>query len=227
MSEPSIVIERDPALIEARIGAVVARGVVAGPSSEALARELDLAVAHAARTAADRTEDPDGDARRAVRDLLRHGAYKPTGRGKPASEYLLGAAQQGTFPRVGNLVDINNLVSLESLLPASILDVERAGTRRFRVRRGRPGESYVFNSAGQSIELRDLLLVACLPEDRPTANPVKDSMATKVGEATREVLVVLYAPVGLLARLEAAAARCARLLVEHAGAPEVQTLGVI
>ncbi len=32
------------------------------------------------------------ETRRAVRDLLRHGGYKPTGRGKPASEYLVRAA---------------------------------------------------------------------------------------------------------------------------------------
>jgi hypothetical protein len=29
----------------------------------------------------------DEEVRAAVRDLLRHGGYKPTGRGKPASEY--------------------------------------------------------------------------------------------------------------------------------------------
>ncbi|MBL8945926.1 MAG: hypothetical protein JNK45_22370, partial [Myxococcales bacterium] len=33
----------------------------------------------------------DEAVRTAVRKLLRHGGYKPSGRGKPASEYLLGA----------------------------------------------------------------------------------------------------------------------------------------
>ncbi len=35
----------------------------------------------------------DDAVRSAVRDLLRHGGYKPTGRGKPASEYLIRAAE--------------------------------------------------------------------------------------------------------------------------------------
>jgi len=37
------------------------------------------------------------EVRKLVRDLLRHGGYKPTGRGKPASEYLIGATG---FPHV-------------------------------------------------------------------------------------------------------------------------------
>ena len=35
--------------------------------------------------------------RSAVRDMLRHGGYKPTGRGKPASEYLVRAANEDRF----------------------------------------------------------------------------------------------------------------------------------
>ena len=35
------------------------------------------------------------ETRQAIRDLLRHGGYKPTGRGKPASEYLVKAVDAG------------------------------------------------------------------------------------------------------------------------------------
>ena len=35
------------------------------------------------------------EVRVATRDLLRHGGYKPTGRGKPASEYLVRAVGEG------------------------------------------------------------------------------------------------------------------------------------
>ena len=39
----------------------------------------------------------DDDSRKLSRDLLRHGGYKPTGRGKPASEYLVRAAGDGAL----------------------------------------------------------------------------------------------------------------------------------
>jgi DNA/RNA-binding domain of Phe-tRNA-synthetase-like protein len=154
----------------------------------------------------------DEEVRTAVRAMLRWGRYKPTGRGKPASEYLRKAAAEGSFPRVCGLVDLHNLISARFGLPISLVDVERAGTRRFAVRRGESGESYVFNPAGQRIDLEDLLLVACRPDDRPCANPVKDSQETKVHGATTEVLAVLYAPSPLRSHLETATAALADTL---------------
>jgi DNA/RNA-binding domain of Phe-tRNA-synthetase-like protein len=137
---------------------------------------------------------PDG-VRERVRRMLRYGKYKPSGRSKPASEFLLQAAAASTFPVINAPVDINNAISLESGFPASILDLDLCGDVLL-LRRGRPGERYVFNPAGQSIELEDLLLVAKAANgvDEPCANPVKDSMATKVSSTTRRVAAILYAP---------------------------------
>jgi DNA/RNA-binding domain of Phe-tRNA-synthetase-like protein len=137
--------------------------------------------------------------RAAARDLLRNGSYKPTGRAKPASEYLLreaGAGEGGSFPRINGPVDACNYVSLRSLLPISLWDLDLAGTSAFRVRLGREGEAYVFNAGGQSIELRDLI-VGCrinAEGDEPIVNPVKDSLATKTKESTRNVAALIYAP---------------------------------
>jgi len=133
--------------------------------------------------------------RAAVRDMLRHGAYKPTGRGKPASEFLLQAAQRGEFPRVHAAVDANNAISLASGLPGSVFDADLVG-RRLLLRYGRAGESYVFNPSGQSIDLEDLIVV-CRESAagwEPCGNPVKDSMVTKIHPGTRDVVAVLYAP---------------------------------
>lgn len=137
---------------------------------------------------------PDGTRER-VRRMLRYGAYKPSGQSKPASEFLLQAALANAFPVINQPVDVNNAISLESGFPASILDLDRCG-ESLLVRRGRPGESYVFNPAGQSIELEDLLLVAkaAIGADEPCANPVKDSVATKISSTTRRVAAILYAP---------------------------------
>ena len=135
------------------------------------------------------------EVRQRVRAMLRHGKYKPSGRSKPASEFLLRAALGDSFPLVNGPVDANNGVSLESGLPASVFDASLAG-RTLRLRRGLPGESYVFNPSGQSIDLQDLLLVCRDSVDGwvPCGNPVKDSMTTKINDGTQDVVAVLYAP---------------------------------
>ena len=152
-----------------------------------------------------------------VRRMLRFGKYKPSGRGKPASEFLLRAAVAAEFPLVNGPVDVNNAISLESGLPGSVFDAALSG-RRLLVRRGEPGESYVFNRSGQSIDLEDLLLVCRQTPDRwePCGNPVKDSMATKIRDETRDIIAVLYAPTDEpVDRIEAWASRYAELLGTH------------
>lgn len=131
---------------------------------------------------------------KAVRDLLRRGSYKPTGRGKPASEYLVAAFSEQRFPRINGLVDLANIVSLESALPISLLDLGRTTDHCFLVRQGHVGEKYVFNSAGQEIELQDLLLVAEEGTGIACGNPVKDSLRTKLSPHADSVLAVIYAP---------------------------------
>lgn len=195
-----------------RYGIVVARGCAVAPSSGALAEALDAAIAAAkAREGTEATT-------KAVRDLFRHGKYKPTGRGKPASEYLVKAALQDKFPRINNLVDINNLISLETLIPISLVDLGRAKTSQFVLRHGREGEEYVFNRADQVIGLHDLIVVSRLPEDAPCANAVKDSMATKLTDEAEDVMAVLYAPDGLAEEVCSATARFAELLERWGGA---------
>src|SRR5262245_24541384 len=69
----------------------------------------------------------DDAVREAVRALLRHGGFKPTGRSKPASEYLLRAARDGALAPINPAVDVCNAVSLHSGLPVSVVDLGRAG----------------------------------------------------------------------------------------------------
>ncbi|HTX72814.1 MAG TPA: phenylalanine--tRNA ligase beta subunit-related protein [Rectinemataceae bacterium] len=163
----------------------------------------------------------------AVRDMLRFGSYKPAGRAKPSSEYLLTAALAGEFPLVNGPVDANNAVSLEWGYPASIFDAEKTGLELL-VRRGEEGERYIFNASGQEIDLKDLLVV-CRPAQgggaeggapwSPCGNPVKDAMATKVFEGARRVVAVVYAPSSESpAEIEACSARFAALLTGECGA---------
>lgn len=158
----------------------------------------------------------------AVRNMIRFGAYKPAGRSKPSSEYLLAAALDGSFPLVNGPVNANNAISLEWGYPASIFDLDRCG-RELLLRRGLAGESYIFNTSGQSIDLEDLLCV-CRAEGyawAPCGNPVKDAMATKTTESTQNVVAVIYAPSAEpRADLSAAAERFAALLGTNCGATD-------
>jgi len=195
-------------------GWVLVEGCRNGPSPEALQQDLD----RAATEAVARSGTPWAEARRAaVRNLLRHGTYRPTGRAKPASEYLLRVATEGQVPRINVLADLNNLVSLQTLLPISIVDLDRATEDRFRVRRGRPEERYVFNPSGQVLDLEDLLLVATRDGDRAIATPVKDCQATKTDGATTRALAVIYGPSDLQEEVREATRSLADGLLRHAG----------
>src|SRR6266849_751897 len=50
----------------------------------------------------------DDAVRGAVRDVLRAFGYKPTGRGKPASEYLIRAVAERALASINLAVDMNN-----------------------------------------------------------------------------------------------------------------------
>lgn len=204
------------------LGIAIARNAVSSSTTP----ELDVAIAAAIHNVPARQGLELEKRTKAVRELLRHGKYRPTGRAKPASEYLLGAAREDRFPRIGTLVDAANLVSLDTLLPISLIDLDRAGTEKFAVRRGREGESYVFNAGGQEIDLTDLLLTAALPDDRPLANPVKDSMSTKLGPDAKDVLAVIYAPAALAGEAAFASRALAGALARF-GAAERTAHGVL
>ena len=176
-----------------RLGLVVADGVEPEAPVEALEKRLEARLAELAAG----LDDVRDAYRSRVRDVFRNGRYKPTGRGKPASEYLLKVAAEAAFPRINTLVDICNALSIGSLLPISIWDLDRAGTDRFEFRLGAVDESYVFNSSGQEISLEDLI-VGCRilpgPSSEPIVNAVKDSQATKTNASTRRVAAAIYAP---------------------------------
>lgn len=156
----------------------------------------------------------DGSLRSAVRDLLRHGGYKPTGRGKPASEYLVRASGEGTLGSINVAVDASNATSLHSGFPISVIDLDRA-VAPFRIAIASEGAKYVFNSAGQEIDVSRLL---CLFDaEGPTANAVKDAQRTKTNAETRRTLSVLWGTKGYEARL-ADAATWYRELLHRAGA---------
>lgn len=156
----------------------------------------------------------DEDARAAIRTLLRQGGYKPTGRGKPSSEYLVRAVGEGALGSINLAVDACNAVSLASGLPVSVIDLDRARAP-FRIALGGAEAAYVFNASGQTIDIAGL--VCLFDADGPCANPVKDAQRTKTSAATTRTLSVVWASAGLEERL-ARTTRWYRELLERAGA---------
>lgn len=145
---------------------------------------------------------PDDTVRKAIRDLLRAEGFKPTGRSKPASEYLLKAAAQGRLEPINVAVDLCNVVSLHSGLPISVVDLD-ALRAPLRVAVAPAGSEYAFNLSGQVMDLSRLL---CLWDaEGPCANAVKDSQRTKTSAATRQTLTLIWGTQQLAGRTAAAA----------------------
>jgi DNA/RNA-binding domain of Phe-tRNA-synthetase-like protein len=150
----------------------------------------------------------------AVRDMLRHGGYKPTGRGKPASEYLVRAAGEGKLSSINAAVDVCNVVSLHSGLPISLVDLDRARPP-LRVAIADADARFVFNPAGQEIRIGGLL---CLHDaGGPCANAVKDAQRTKTDAGTTATLSVIWGVEALCEHTKRATAWY-RELLERLGA---------
>lgn len=145
-----------------------------------------------------------------IRQLLRHGKFKASGRSKPAQEYLLRCVTtDGVLPTINAPVDLLNAVSLRCNLPISLLSIDKCSDRLW-VDRGQAGEKFVFNSAGHEIDLTDLITtydVSTQPM-RPVGTPIKDSMAGKIDVADRHLVAIIYSP-----KSETASGRC-RLAAE-------------
>jgi DNA/RNA-binding domain of Phe-tRNA-synthetase-like protein len=179
----SIVVASHPVL---DIGAFVMRG--ARPLAELA---TPAAIAALAAPGATAPVPPPDEVKTAVRDLLREGGYKPSGRSKPASEYLAAAHAKQAFPRINALVDACNVVSLHSGLPISLVDLERLDRSAPPAIRIAPADtSYVFNPSGQTIDASGL--VCLFDAQGPSGTPVKDAQRTKTHDATAAAVAIVW-----------------------------------
>ena len=159
---------------------------------------------------------PDEAVRHAVRDLLRHGGFKPTGRSKPASEYLRQADEVLGLPSINLAVDLCSAASMHSGLPISVLDLARTKPP-LRVEVAPMGARYVFNAAGHAIELQGLL---CLFDaDGPCASPVKDAHRVKVMPETTRTLSLVWGTVAARERTTATLAWYRKMVARAGGDP--------
>ena len=126
----------------------------------------------------------------AVRGLQKSFGFDPT-RYRPSSEALLRRVLKGqTLHQVNSAVDVNNLCSLEWLLPMCIYDLRNVRGQP-RVRIGQPGEEYP-GIGRQMFQAENKVIIA--DESGIMGSTVSDSERTKVTTDTTDILLAIYAP---------------------------------
>lgn len=127
-----------------------------------------------------------------VRDLLRVGGFSPSGRNKPACEYLTKAIEKGWFTTdkgINAAVDCCNAISLHSQLPVSVIDIRKT-TPPYTIKICPESTSYIFNPSGQILRADGLL--ALWDQEEPCGTSVKDSQRSKTDEQTIRTLSVVW-----------------------------------
>lgn len=210
----------DPGVAEhLRLAVVEAEGVrvVAhdpGLWSEVATVASRLREAHAGRAPA------EIDGLHPARELYRRIGVDPT-KLRPSSEALLRRVLRGeALPQINSLVDINNLCSLEFLLPIGLHDADRLAGGVV-LRRGAPGEGYdAIGKGWYSVEGR----LTAADEQGPCGSPTSDSQRTMITLGTGRCLMLIYAPSRYDApRLAAHAQVAAGRIARYAGGTIVQT----
>jgi DNA/RNA-binding domain of Phe-tRNA-synthetase-like protein len=170
------------------IASIVRPGVIwwAGATIVEHAAVLDARLADT--EAAVRTSPPQETA--AVRAMYRRVGLDPT-KTRPSNEALFRRiVKGGTIPRINSMVDVINWCSVEFQLPYGLYD--RAHLRgAVTLRIGREGEEYA-GIRKDTVHVGGRIAVA--DDVGPFGNPTSDSERTMVTTATRDALVVVYAP---------------------------------
>jgi DNA/RNA-binding domain of Phe-tRNA-synthetase-like protein len=150
----------------------------------------------------------------AVRGLQKSFGFDPT-RYRPSSEALLRRVLKGQgLYQINTAVDVNNLCSLEFLLPMCTYDLRHV-KGQVVVRVGEPGEEYP-GIGRQTFQITNKIIIA--DQSGVMGSTVSDSERTKVTAETTDILLAIYAPVGKDPRtIQAYAALAGQRMVEFNG----------
>ena len=152
-----------------------------------------------------------------VRCLFKSSGIDPS-RYRPSGEALVRRIlKEQDLYYINNIVDINNICSIESLFPLGAYDCEHI-VDDVNTRLGECNEHYL--GIGKEINIAGKLV--SVDSQGAFGSPIADSDRTKITESTREVLVLLYAPGSTDDSVMAdTLSRFADLASEHAGAHKV------
>lgn len=202
-----------------KLGVVEADGVRVAPAGEELTRLMDEVCSRKLHEFTVETL-AEAESTRAVRAMFRAWDMDPS-KYRPSSEALLRRVVQGKgLYRVSNVVDIGNVVSIETGWPLGCYD--RARIRPpVAFRHGTAGERY--EGIGKRMwHLEDRPVLA--DPDGPFGSPISDSTRSMITETARNVLIVIYVPAGSPSpSIESPMARLAQRLSEFVGAAAVRS----
>jgi DNA/RNA-binding domain of Phe-tRNA-synthetase-like protein len=173
-------------------GMVTINGVTVRESDERLWKQVEMLSQHLSREySLDHLSENEQIA--AVRSLQKLFGFDPT-RYRPSSESLLRRVLKGQgLYQINTAVDVNNLCSLEFLLPMCSYDLRNV-KGQVQVRVGESGEEYqgigrqVFQAANKVIIADDSGIMG---------STVSDSERSKVTTATTDILLAIYAPASI------------------------------
>jgi DNA/RNA-binding domain of Phe-tRNA-synthetase-like protein len=172
-----------------RVGLARAEPVVVGARRPPLHAEIEQ-MSHTLRHDFGGTQPADIPGIQKARQLYRAFGIDPT-RTRPSSEALLRRVLHGKpLPAVNNAVDLCNMAAVAFLLPLGLYDAERI-RGEVHLRRGLPGEHFE-GIRKERVNLEGRLTL--YDEAGPFGNPTSDSLRTCVGENTRSLWVVIFAP---------------------------------
>ncbi len=197
-----------------QLGIVEAEGARVAPALAELAREMD-AICERLRRELTLEQVAELASVLSVRAMFRAWGVDPS-RYRPSAEALLRRVVQGKgLYRVSNVVDINNLGSIETGWPYGSYDSANVEPPvSFRL--GLAGEKY--EGIGKHVwhlEGRPVLA----DRQGPFGSPISDSVRTMITEATSAVLTAIFVPArSAAAALEQAIERHAGRLERFAGA---------
>ena len=172
-------------------GMVTIQGVTVHERDERLWQQVEMVSRQQARDfVLDRLGEYEQIA--AVRGLQKSFGFDPT-RYRPSSEALLRRVLKGSgLHQINSAVDVNNLCSLEFLLPMCIYDLRHV-QGQVVVRVGEPGEEYP-GIGRQVFQIVNKVIIA--DEQGVMGSTVSDSERTKVTTETKNILLAIYAPTG-------------------------------
>jgi DNA/RNA-binding domain of Phe-tRNA-synthetase-like protein len=163
---------------------------------------------------------PPADAA-SVRTMYKRVGLDPT-KTRPSNEALLRRLRKDQpLPRVNSIVDVINWCSVEFQLPYGLYDrAHISGPVTLRI--GRDGDEYA-GIRKDTVHVAGRITLA--DSVGPFGNPTSDSARTMVTTATRDVLVVVFAPVEIdRPRLGGVLDATASRIADIAGGHEVQRL---
>jgi DNA/RNA-binding domain of Phe-tRNA-synthetase-like protein len=176
-------------IVGVTFGMVTIHGVTVRESNERLWKQVEiLSQRLASEFTLDRLSENQQIA--AVRSLQKSFGFDPT-RYRPSSESLLRRVLKGQgLYQINTAVDVNNLCSLEFLLPMCIYDLRNV-QGQVQVRIGEAGEEYP-GIGRQVFQAENKVIIA---DDRGImGSTVSDSERTKVSTETTDILLAVYAP---------------------------------